>query len=154
MLWEGNWSHGTVNPLALTAWSWLSSFSFLSFSLSVFDNHFLQCLLIFSLLPLYDPGCPLCSQKPISKSVNINVQHHRRIYVNRINEDYKEYKLFFLEVYVLKLKMKIMIWCRYSKQRWVDCKKSNVKTTDILVIIKTCTTCGWGFLIWREEQKE
>lgn len=145
MLWEGNWSHGTVNPLALTAWSWLSSFSFLSFSLSVFDNHFLQCLLIFSLLPLYDPGCPLCSQKPISKSVNINVQHHRRIYVNRINEDYKEYKLFFLEVYVLKLKMKIMIWCRYSKQRWVDCKRAMWRQLISLSSLKPAPLVGGAF---------
>lgn len=134
-------------------WSWLSS-SFLSFSLSVFDNHFLHCLLKFSLLPLFATWMPFTQSKPTSTSVNINVQHHRLMYVNRINKDYKEYKLFFLEVYVLTLKMKILIWRRYSKQKWVDCKQSTVKTTDILVIIKTCASCGWGFLICREEQKE
>lgn len=66
---------------------------------------------------------PFTQSKPISTSVNVNVQHHRQMYVNRINEDYKEYKLFFLEVYVLTLKMKILIWWIYSKQRWVDCKQ-------------------------------
>lgn len=75
-------------------WSWLSS-SFLSFSLSVFDNHFWHCLLIFSVLPLFAPWMPFTQSKPTSTSVNINVQHHRLMYVNRINEDYKEYKLFF-----------------------------------------------------------